>query len=106
MAKHMARYHPNQPTTTKFTSTIVARHHGCLPRFVDEALRIEAGEQTTSLANSKSEWGAGSLVRLQPTKTANKNTSQNSSKDKHKQSQDNPVHHILRFRPWTILDLP
>ena len=41
-----------------------------MTRFIDESLRIEEGEETIGLANSKSEWGAGKLVRIRPTNEA------------------------------------
>ena len=62
MAKHFAKYHNNNPGN--FTSRVKARHKGCLRRFIDESIRIENGEMSFGLANSKSEWGAGRLVRM------------------------------------------
>ena len=46
-----------------FKATVLATHTNCLTRLIDESLRIEEGEKRYGLANSKSEWGAGSLVR-------------------------------------------
>ena len=70
IAKHMRRVHNDQPQPIK--SRILARHTNCLDRFVDESLRIEKGEATVGLANSKAEWGQGSkLVRLRASRSDN-----------------------------------
>ena len=61
----MRKIHNNEPQPIK--SRVIARHTKCLDRFIDESLRIEEGESTVGLANSKSEWGQGNrLIRLEP----------------------------------------
>ena len=64
MAKHMDNEH--EGVNVGFKSTVLASHRSCLIRMIDESIRIENGESSVGLANSKSEWGAGALVRLVP----------------------------------------
>ena len=67
MAKHMMTNHPGlQPGERKITAKILKTSSTTMERFVDEAIRLESG---TNLANSKSEWGCGGLVRLESTRT-------------------------------------
>ena len=61
--KHMNIHHEGEET--KFTARVVAKHRSCLGRVIDESLRIDKGEATTGLANSKSEWGSGALIKTQ-----------------------------------------
>ena len=55
MAKHMALQHGGQ--NVGFTAKLLSKHNSCLVKFIDEALRIEKGNEEFGLANSKSEWG-------------------------------------------------
>ena len=76
MAKHMMTNHPElQPGERKITAKILKTSSTTMERFVDEALRLESG---TNLANSKSEWGCGGLVRLEATRTQHPTGSQQS----------------------------
>ena len=68
-----------------FRSKVLATHRGCLPRFIDESLRIE--NEQMSLTNSKGEWGAGQLVRLNPNRPNTGNVSQRNSRSSQVQTQ-------------------
>ena len=63
MAKHMENIHDG--INVGFTAKVIKRHKSCMTRLIDESIRIEHGEESVGLANSKSEWGAGNLVRVQ-----------------------------------------
>ena len=71
MAKHMANHHDGSETTS--SAKVIGKHRKCLNRLIDESLRIEEGEKRTGLANSKSEWGAGALVKTQITNKRQRN---------------------------------
>ena len=60
MAKHMVSHHGQN---VGFTAKVVSRNNSCLTRLIDESIRIETEDNRIGLANSKSEWGAGALVR-------------------------------------------
>ena len=66
MAKHMAVIPPGQQEDHIFTAEVVSKHNNCLRRHIDEAIRIDSEKDT--VCNSKSEWGGGALVRLDPTR--------------------------------------
>ena len=63
IAKHMENVHDGE--NVGFTAKVLKRHRSCMTRLIDESIRIEHGEESVGLANSKSEWGAGNLVRVQ-----------------------------------------
>ena len=74
MVKHMNIYHDKKDVG--FTAKVLAKHKKVLNRFIDESLRIEEGEKKHGLADSKSEWGSGALVRLQVTNKRQRNQNQ------------------------------
>ena len=88
MAKHMAANHSNQDQPPKFEAKVLATHKSCLTRLLDESIRIDKEEAT--LANSKSEWGTGMLVRP----VTNKRSSYQSSNQPQAEGSryDNQIH--------------
>ena len=80
MAKHMAISHPEARKTTPFSAEVLSKHNSFLKRFIDESIHIDSNKE--AVCNSKSEWGGGALVRLDP--TGGRNVSQPTNEHRHR----------------------